>query len=62
MTKNKFRKIPKTNHYYNNANTAQASQNTSLTCKNLGLLQQKQPKISLKAHFFKNWFARKLDR
>ena len=40
----------------------QASQNTTFTRNNLNLLQQKQPKISLKAHFFKNWLASKLGR
>jgi hypothetical protein len=39
-----------------------ASQNTSFTHNNLNPLEQKQPKINLKAHFFKNWLARKLGR
>jgi hypothetical protein len=40
----------------------QASRNTTFTRTNLNLLQQKQPKINLKAHFFKNWLAIKLGR
>jgi hypothetical protein len=38
----------------------QASQNSTSSRNNLNLLEQKQPKINLKVHFFKNWLARKL--
>jgi hypothetical protein len=39
-----------------------ASQNTTFTRTNPNLLEQKQPKINLKAHFFKNWLDRFYDR
>jgi hypothetical protein len=56
MTKNKFRKIVETNNYHKAANASSFTKHFYFYSQQskLNLLQQKQPKTSLKAHFFKN--------